>query len=74
MESQNLITAPELALILTCSPSTIYSMAKRRQIPHFKIGDRVVFSLTEVLVALRKPADESEDFKIPKIAVASGRG
>jgi excisionase family DNA binding protein len=74
MDSQKLDTAPELAAFMRVSVATIYSRAKQRLIPCYRVGDRLLFNRAEVLAAIRQPATESEDFEIPKSAVAPGRG
>jgi excisionase family DNA binding protein len=71
---ESLLTAHELAEVLRVAPATIYSRAKQRLIPFYRLGDRVLFNRDEVLAAIRQPATESEDFEIPKSAVAPGRG
>ena len=42
----NLLTLPEMARYLRCSPSTIYRMIWRRQLPVFKIGSDYRISRT----------------------------
>lgn len=69
--SQKLVSAIALAAFLGCSPATVYSRAKQGQIPHYKIGDRLLFDRTEVLKALRVPA-ETTQVEIPKLT-APGR-
>jgi excisionase family DNA binding protein len=73
MNSQKLETAFVVAAFLGVSPATIYSRAKRRLLPHYRIGDRILFDRDEVLAAIRQSVDESDDFKIPKIAIAGRR-
>jgi predicted DNA-binding transcriptional regulator AlpA len=41
--SERLMTARELAAILSLSPKTLYSYAERNMIPHFKIEANVRF-------------------------------
>jgi len=41
--SERLITARELASILSISPKTLYSYAERNMIPHFKIEANIRF-------------------------------
>jgi hypothetical protein len=74
IDSQKLETAAEISAFLTVSPATIYMKAKQRLIPFYRIEDRLLFNRAEVLAAIRQPATESEDFEIPKSAVAPGRG
>jgi predicted DNA-binding transcriptional regulator AlpA len=74
MDPKTLLTAPELASVLRVSVATIYGRAKQRLLPHYKIGDRLVFDVGEVLESLRRPAENAEDFEFPKMtAVSSGR-
>jgi excisionase family DNA binding protein len=65
------LTADELARVLRISKATVYARVRSRQFPHYKIGDRVVFKLAEVLAATRVPTDD--DFTIRKIGAAVGR-
>lgn len=41
--SERLLTARELASILSISPKTLYSYAERNMIPHFKIEANIRF-------------------------------
>ena len=68
-----LLTAHEIAEDFGVSPATIYSRAKQRLIPCYRMGDRLLFDRDEVLAAIRQPATESDDFEFPKIAVGRGR-
>lgn len=72
MELQKLVTAAELASVLRVSVATVYARVKQRLVPHYKIGDRLLFNLAEVLESCRQPA-ETGDFEIPKIATSSAR-
>jgi len=54
--SERLMTARELASILSMSPKTIYSYAERNMIPHFKIEANVRFRGRDVAEWLRKHA------------------
>jgi excisionase family DNA binding protein len=60
------VTAQELAAMLRVAKATIYSRVRARQIPHFRVGDRVLFRLSEVLAATRVEATSAdcEDSKI----------
>lgn len=62
----NLLTAHELAVVLRVAPATVYARAKTRQLPCYRIGDRILFDCNEVLAALRV-APECEDFGNLKI-------
>jgi hypothetical protein len=64
---QKLVSAFVLATFLGCSPATVYSRAKQRLIPCYKLGDRLLFDRDEVLQAIRQPA-ETELFANPKLA------
>jgi excisionase family DNA binding protein len=69
----SLLTARELAEDFGVAPATIYSRAKQRLIPCYRMGDRLLFDRDEVLAAIRQPATESGDFGIRKmIPIASG--
>ncbi len=69
----SLLTAHELAEVLRVSLSSIYQRAKSREIPHYKLGDRLIFDRDEVLAALRQPANAVlENLKLA--ASTSGRG
>lgn len=60
------ITAEELAPLLRVAISTVYAKVRSRQLPHYRIGDRVVFKLSEVLASARVPVEsEFENFKVP---------
>jgi excisionase family DNA binding protein len=54
--SERLMTARELASILSISPKTIYSYAERNMIPHFKIEASVRFRGRDVAEWLYKHA------------------
>jgi len=54
--SERLMTARELASILSISPKTIYSYAERNMIPHFKIEANVRFRGRDVAEWLRRHA------------------
>jgi excisionase family DNA binding protein len=64
---QKLVSAFVLATFLGCSPATVYQRAKQRLIPCYRLGDRILFDLDEVLQAIRQPA-ETEQIEIPKLA------
>lgn len=42
------MSATELAALIGVSPSTVYAMAARREVPHHRVGSRVVFSRTDI--------------------------
>jgi excisionase family DNA binding protein len=65
-----LLNAKEMSEVLTVSPSTLYGMVKRREVPHFRIGDRVVFDADSVLAALRVPADCDSDGRLGNLKKA----
>jgi Helix-turn-helix domain len=67
-----LISAHKLADHLTVAPATIYDKVRKRQIPHFKIGDRLLFDLDDVLAAIRQPV-ETDKIEIPKFATSGRR-
>jgi|GEM_PF-1681184 len=43
------ITAPEAAEVLGLSPWSIYDLVRRRQLPHIRIGRRVLFRRESIL-------------------------
>lgn len=51
-----LLTAAELAAHLRVSKATIYQRARRHELPCFRIGDRIVFKLADVLASIQQPA------------------
>lgn len=51
------LTLDELAEYTGISRSTLAEMARRRQIPCYRAGKRVIFIASEVLEALRIPAN-----------------
>lgn len=57
--SERLMTARELASILSISPKTIYSYAERNMIPHFKIEANVRFRGRDVAEWLRRHASST---------------
>ena len=72
-DPKKLETAHELAAFLTVSPATVYGYAKRRIIPFYRVGDRVLFDRDQVLAAIKVPA-ETDDFEIlKKTVVVSGQ-
>jgi excisionase family DNA binding protein len=68
-----LLTAHEIAEDFGVSPATIYSRAKQRLIPCYRIGDRLLFDRDEVLAAIRQPAENADDFEFPKMTAGRGR-
>lgn len=52
-KEKRFLTARELAAVLRVAPATVYQRARRRELPHYKIGDRLVFDLAEVLSSTR---------------------
>lgn len=45
---EELLTANELGKILSFSPATIVNWAERDELPHFKVGGRLRFRLSEI--------------------------
>jgi hypothetical protein len=70
---RKLVSAFVLASFLDCSVATIYQKAKARQLPHFRVGDRVLFDVAQVLASIAKPAENTDDFEFPKITAGRGR-
>lgn len=52
----SLITAPELAKQLDVSESLIYRLARKGEIPSYRVGPLIRFDLEEVLEALEQEA------------------
>lgn len=50
----SLITAEQLAETLGVSTNLVYRMATSGEIPHYRVGPRLRFNLTEVLETLRQ--------------------
>jgi excisionase family DNA binding protein len=48
VELERLLTAREVAEVLGFAPATIVDWAERGELPHFKIGGRLRFRLSEV--------------------------
>lgn len=48
------ITAPEAAQILGVSEWTVYDLARRRVIPHIRLGRRVLFRRSTILTWLEQ--------------------
>ena len=45
---QILLTIPETAARLRISKSMIYLLAERREIPHFRVGKRILFDESQI--------------------------
>lgn len=45
-----LLTVDEVCAVLKLDRTTIYQMTYRKQIPHYKIANRLRFKLSEILV------------------------
>jgi excisionase family DNA binding protein len=68
---QQLLRADELAQLLRCGKSTVYSLAKKGRIPSIAIGDYGVrFDRTAVLSALAQPRSPRPPRKRSKDAEA----
>jgi excisionase family DNA binding protein len=48
------MNAAEVAQLLRCTPQFVYYLAKRNELPHFRIGDRVLFPRRLLLRAIRE--------------------
>lgn len=55
--SVNLVSAEQLAEQLGVAKSTVYALARRRQVPFVKVGDRVLFNPEKVISALEIKAE-----------------
>lgn len=64
------IEAKEAAELLGLSEWTIYDLARRREIPHIRVGRRVLFRRTSLLSWL----DEQEAASVRQEPAARGRG
>lgn len=53
MEAE-LLTVAEAARLLRVAPSTLYGLARQNRIPHYRIGDRLLFDRSEVLKSCRR--------------------
>ena len=58
-DDDRLLTATELAAILSCSPSAVYGLARGGQIPCLRIGGMIRFRRSDVNAILAE--DRSED-------------
>ena len=54
-----LLTAKELAGMLSISPKTLYAYVERNMIPHYKIASNVRFRARDVAEWLRKSMSDS---------------
>ncbi len=57
MDRGKLLTAREAACELGVAAPTLYEWARKRKIPHVRLGDRVLFEVEEILRLGRVPAD-----------------
>jgi excisionase family DNA binding protein len=57
--SERLLTAREIAELLSFSPATIVDSAEADRIPSFKIGGRLRFRLSEVEAWLEQQRNEA---------------
>jgi excisionase family DNA binding protein len=55
--NERLVTAREISRVLGVGASTLYAMAKKNRVPHYKIGETGIrYRMSEVLAAMRRPA------------------
>ena len=45
---EKIMNIKELAIFLNCSVSTIRKLIKEKRIPHFRIGAKIYFRLSEI--------------------------
>jgi excisionase family DNA binding protein len=64
------ITAEEAAVIIGVSEWTVYDLARRRVLPHIRVGRRVLFRRTSILAWLEQ--QEATSMK-PEPEAARGR-
>jgi excisionase family DNA binding protein len=57
MESSHktLLTVPEAARLLRCSPSSLYEWCRQRKVEHVRLGDRVLIDPASVVRQARIP-------------------
>jgi excisionase family DNA binding protein len=55
-----LVSVVEAAKQLGVSRGTLYALARRKAIPHVKIGDRVLVDVEKVIAALEVGADSGQ--------------
>lgn len=67
------LTIKEAAELLTLAPPTIYAMVGRREIPHYKKGNRLYFSRAD-LTAWVKSGRKSTAAEIAETAIKSVGG
>jgi excisionase family DNA binding protein len=60
---KRLITATEASAQLGVARSTLYDLARRRKIPHIRLGDRLLFDLEEIIAVSRVPAEDEQCFE-----------
>jgi len=68
-----LLNARELAEKLDAAPATIYGYAKRKLIPCYRLGDRILFDFEEVLQSLRQPSEAESIENLKKIVAGPAR-
>ena len=54
MQTDSVLTVPEVADLLRMSRQTIYNMIRAGKIPHFRVGNKVRFSRADI-EAMMKP-------------------
>ena len=47
-KNQRFLNAKEVAKMLCCNKETVYRMVRTDQIPHFRIGTMIRFSMDEI--------------------------
>ncbi|MFO7682230.1 MAG: helix-turn-helix domain-containing protein [Chloroflexota bacterium] len=57
-----LLTAGETAELLKLSKSKIYGMAKRKEIPHFRLGKNIRFRATDLTKWLKNREEIPSDY------------
>lgn len=53
IEESEVINVPDAAKLLGCSRTKIYEMANRHQLPHRRIGRKIIFSRVALTAWLR---------------------
>ncbi|MDQ0158846.1 helix-turn-helix domain-containing protein [Alkalibacillus salilacus] len=57
---QDRMTAQQTAEYLGVNRETIYRMARRKEIPHFKLGQRIIFSQSSIEEWIREQEEANK--------------
>lgn len=61
VDDHRFLTVPHIAGMFEVKPVTVYRLVKSGQLPHLRIGKKILFDREAVIAALRRPARATEE-------------